>query len=66
MAHMAAAQPTPSLCPWLDILARRVPPEVCSVFLRGEVRIHEIALRTAASAVVKGLPVALVEPDTVF
>lgn len=68
MDHRAAAQPLPP--PWPDLLAIRprpaMSPYVGSVFLWGDARVHQVALRSAARAVAQGLQVALVDAGMAF
>jgi hypothetical protein len=68
MEHSPAAQPLPP--PWPDILAVRplpaIPPQVRSVFLWGDARVHQVALRTAAQALAKELQVAVVDAGMAF
>jgi hypothetical protein len=68
MDHRAAPQPLPP--PWPDILAVRprpaIPPHVGSVFLWGDVRVHQVALRTAARALAQGVQVAVVDAGMAF
>jgi hypothetical protein len=55
------------MLPWPALLALRpipvIPPHARSVFIWGDVRVHGIALRTAALAVAKGLHVAVLDAD---
>jgi hypothetical protein len=68
MDHSSATQPLPP--PWPDILAVRprlaIPPQVGLVFLWGDARVHQVALRTAARALAQGLQVALVDAGMAF
>jgi hypothetical protein len=68
MDHRSAAQPLRP--PWPDILAVRprpaIPPHVGSVFLWGDARVHQVALRTAARTQAQGLHVALVDAGMTF
>jgi hypothetical protein len=55
------------MLPWPALLALRpmpvIPPHAPSVFIWGDARVHGIALRTAALAVAKGLPVAVLDAE---
>jgi hypothetical protein len=68
MDHSPAAQPLPP--PWSDLLPVRptpaIPPQVRSVFLWGDARVHQVALRTAAQALAKDLQVAVVDAGMAF